>query len=120
MLSTPGYKFWAPAGTEAPAAVVSVTHSVFAMSWPMSWIPVEPESEDEGILHLMCFQRVTGVEAHTLVGQTAAAWTDLDIPDGMIAAMIGWESDDNKTRIIAQSAIYPDALQFAAKARYAR
>lgn len=116
-VATPGFRFFAPAGTEAPVA--GVRDGRFTDTWPLAWLPLHETLPGTPLLRLTSFQRVTGAEAMQVNGRSQT-WIDIDIPPGSIAVMIGWESGRSDLRVVGQSVMEMSYFDAFAKIAYAR
>jgi len=112
-----GFRFFAPAGTDAPIATVS--DRSFSDTWPMAWLPLNEPLLNTPMQRLVSYQRVTGSEGLDAVGRTQD-WLAIDIPPGSMAVMLGWESVRSDVRIVGQGAIDVAYFDSLTKAMYAR
>lgn len=65
-VATPGFRFYAPAGTDAPIA--KVEGGRFVDTWPMSWLPLNEVLPGTPLLRLTSFQTATGGKPSTQRG----------------------------------------------------
>jgi hypothetical protein len=112
-----GFRFFAPAGTDAPLA--TVRDGSFSDTWPMAWLPLNEPLVNTPMQRLVSYQRVTGAEGLSAVGRTQD-WLSIDIPPGSVAIMLGWESVHSEVRIISQGAIDTAYFDSLTRAMYAR
>jgi hypothetical protein len=117
LVATPGFRFYAPAGTDAPIA--SVKAGRFVDTWPMSWLPLQETIPGTPMLRLTSYQRATGDDSLSVHGRSQT-WGDIYIPPGSVALMLGWESGRSDVRIVGQGVIEQSWLDSLTRAMYAR
>jgi hypothetical protein len=116
LVATPGYRFFAPAGTPAPTA--RVEGGRFVDTWPMAWLPLN-ELQRTPMLRLTSYQKATGDTALLSLSRTSE-WAGIDIPAGSIGFMLGWESGSSDLRVVGQGVIAQSWLDELTRAMYAR